>query len=119
MRTSATLKDHILRITVTGESDLEESVRVFTMMCRDAAAKKARGIMMDVRGLTGALTAQERFEMGSRVAACAAELGGVPKVAVVGLPPAVDGFAAMVARNRGVTVDIFQAPVEALEWLKK
>lgn len=119
MRATARLKDGILRLTVTGESDLEESVRVFSKMCRDAAAKKARGVLLDLRKLTGALSGRERLEMGERVAACAAELGGVPKVAVLGKPPAVDGFAAMVARNRGIVVDIFQTSEEALEWLKK
>lgn len=119
MRTSATLKEGILRLTVTGESELEESVRVFEKMCRDARAKKARGVLMDLRKLTGVLSGRERLEMGSRVAACAEGLGGVPKVAVLGKPPTVDGFAAMVARNRGIEVDLFDTVEEALEWLKK
>ena len=119
MRTAATLKDGILWIKVTGEAEVEDAVRVFAKMCGDAAARKARGVLMDLSKLTGNLTGQERLELGSRVAACAEALGGAPRIAVLNAPPTVDGFAAMVAQNRGVTVELFDTPEEALEWLKK
>ena len=40
-----------------------------------------------------------------------------PKVAVVGNPPAIDGFGVRVAQNRGTNAEFFSSQQEALHWL--
>jgi len=43
---------------------------------------------------------------------------GIPKVAFVGTPPAIDGFGAIVASNRGFLAKTFSELPKALDWLK-
>jgi hypothetical protein len=40
-----------------------------------------------------------------------------PRLAAVGKPPTVDGFAALVAQNQWVTAEVFSSRQEALSWL--
>jgi hypothetical protein len=41
-----------------------------------------------------------------------------PKIATVGKPPLIDGFAARVAWNRGLIAETFLDVQKAMDWLK-
>ncbi len=41
-----------------------------------------------------------------------------PKVAMVGKAPLIDGFAAWVASNRGLSAETFSELQKAMDWLK-
>jgi len=41
----------------------------------------------------------------------------IPKIAVVGKPPVIDGLGAVVASSGGVDVQTFSEVQQALEWL--
>ena len=69
--------------------------------------------------MTGTLSTLERYELGSKVAAHTAELGTNPKIAFVGVSPAVNGFAVRVAQNRDVAVELFSNVPQGLAWLGK
>jgi hypothetical protein len=58
--------------------------------------------------VTGTLSTLERYELGSKVAVHITQLGTSPKIAFVGVSPAVNGFAVRVAQNRDVAVELFR-----------
>lgn len=77
--------------------------------------RKLSLLLVDITGIQAALTTVDRYEISSHGAHSAAGL----KVAVFAPPDLVDPkkFGVLVARNRGLKVDIFTDREKALAWL--
>jgi hypothetical protein len=110
---------NLLLVTLTGKVDLSSSVRLLNQAFDIAAETRAFKILFNALAVTGTLSTFERYELGSKVAAHITQLGTNPKVAFVGVPPTVNGFAVQVAQNRDVVVELFRDVPEGLDWLGK
>jgi len=112
-------RDGFLLATATGRASLSEAIRVFTKACDVAAEKGLNRILVDCSLVKGELSTLERYELGRTVAEHCTSRSMTPKVATVGKPPGVDGFAALVASNRGVVAETFSELESALGWLNR
>jgi hypothetical protein len=99
---------------VTAEVMLQDSCQTIDV----AIERGQRLIVIDCSALQGNLTASERFKVGESGAAYAFTKARKlrPKVALVGKPPLIDGFAVIVAANRGINAKVFCEIPQALEW---
>jgi hypothetical protein len=82
-----------------------------------AVERGVRLIVLDCSALQGNLTSSERFKVGESGAAYAFSKARKlrPKVALVGKPPLTDGFAIIVAANRGINAKTFSEVPQALD----
>jgi hypothetical protein len=105
--------------TLIGGHSLEEVLNVFSAIYDEAFGRGLGLILIDCSGLEGELSAVERFELGKHGAAywVSKSWNIAPKIAVVGRAPVIDGFAALVASNRGVEAQTFSEVPQALKWL--
>jgi hypothetical protein len=90
--------------------DQMEELRVF---CAD---RKPARVVLDMRGYLGALTITDRYELGN----FGGHLQGlVGQIAAISRPELVDPqkFAVRVAQNRGLNVELFIDPDEAVRWV--
>ena len=83
---------------------------------RHALEKHLNRILIDGLGAKGVLTTIDRYDLGVKLVAYCGEHKLWPRLAFVGQPPVVDGFGALVARNRGLVAETFPNRKEALEW---
>jgi hypothetical protein len=113
------LQGVILRVTMTSTVDLNSSVRLMNLAFDLAAEKRVFKVLFNALALAGKLSTFERYELGSKVTEHLARLGTNPKVAFVGVPPAVNRFGVRVAQNRGTTVELLHRIPEAVAWLGK
>jgi hypothetical protein len=110
----------LLCSTVTGQGSLNDAVAMFNTMFDGAIELGTQLILVDCSAVTSVLSGLERYHLGSVSAEYAQQRSKesiVLKVAVVGTPPVIDGFAALVASNRGVTTETFPDTRDAIEWL--
>jgi hypothetical protein len=87
-----------------------EELRVF---CAD---RKPARVLLDMRGYLGTLTITDRYELGN----FGGHLQGlVGRMAAMARSELVDPqkFAVRVAQNRGLNVELFIDPEEAVRWL--
>ena len=73
---------------------------------------------MDVSAAQGDLCCVDRYDLGKTSADYYVSKSAF-KGATVGKPPLVDGFAAVVASNRGVTAETFSDTTRAADWLNR
>ena len=73
---------------------------------------------MDCSAVTGALSVLDQYHLGSVGAEYAQQKSKALKLAVVGTPPVIDEFAAIVASNRGITAKVFRDTTDAVAWLR-
>jgi hypothetical protein len=111
-------EDGVLVATAAGRVSLSEAVSVFTKVC-DVAAERGNRILVDVLSVEGELSTMERYELGRTVAEYCKSRSLNPKVATVGTQPLIDGFGALVARNRGLLAETFSELQKARDWLKR
>ena len=103
--------------TANGGVTYAEAVRVLKAISDVAAKKQLDKILVDCLAVDGDLTTFERYRLGAEISDYLQRLKIHPRVAVLGFPPAVNGFGARVAKNRGTKVEVFSARPEALNWL--
>jgi hypothetical protein len=105
--------------TLTGPHSLEEALKAYEATYEAAFGQGLRLILVDCSGLDGALSTRERFILGKSGvdywSSRASKM--IPKIAVVGKPPVIDGLGAVVASSGGIQVQTFPEVQEALEWL--
>ena len=84
----------------------------------DAAAERRFGkILFDGLAVEGELSMEERYEIGKTIAEYCRSRSMSPTVALIGNPPAVTGFGAEVALNRGLLVVKFSERQAGMDWL--
>ena len=115
-------RNRLVWVTVTGQVSLNNAVEIFKETF-DAGIKLGTNlILIDCTGMTSVLSELERYHLGSISADYALQRSKESialKVAVVGTPPVIDGFAALVASNRGVTTETFSDTSNAVDWLNR
>ena len=97
-------RERFLLATATGQISFKEVLEGCKNMC-DAAAERGFGkILFDGLAVEGELSVLERYEIGKTIAEYCRSRSMSPTVALIGNPPAVTGFGAEVALNRGLLV---------------
>jgi hypothetical protein len=106
--------DH-LEARFLGSFSVDRFKRQVEVAVRACRPRKLSLLLVDVTRLQATLTTIDRYEISSHGAREATEL----KVALFSPPELIDPkkFGVMVARNRGMTVDIFTDREKALAWL--
>jgi hypothetical protein len=107
-------RDGLLLTTVTGRVSFVEALKCWKTVC-DAAAERACGkILFDRLGAKGEISDLEKYEVSKIIVDYWAHTSMSPTVAVVGKPPTITGFGALVASNRGVNdPDVLGTPSSA------
>ena len=85
-------------------------------MC-DTAERGFRKILFDGLAVEGELSMEERYEIGKTIAEYCRSRSMSPTVALIGKPPAVTGFGAEVALNRGLLVVKCLERQAGMKWL--
>ena len=111
-------REDFLEATVTGQLSLSEAIEVFKKIVDAAAERGLVHILVGSLAVEGELSTFERYELGRTMAEYCGSQSMNLKWAAIGKPPAVDGFAAQVAWNRGLVTQVFSERQAALDWLK-
>jgi len=119
MNLSIEFRDGVLWAEVTGRVTLGESTKMCSVTCDAAVERGVNRILVNVSTAQGELSDMDRYELGQRMAEYYITKPLVFKVAIVGNPPLVNGFVALVASNRGVTAETFSDTTQAVKWLNR
>jgi len=113
-------KEDYLEVTVAGQVSFSEATVVLTKV-RDVATERGFDkVLVDCLSVSGQLSSFERYELGQILAEhWQTGLSGTPKIAIVGTPPTINGFGALVASNRGFLAKTFSELPKALDWLNR
>jgi len=104
-----------LMAKVSGPHSLGEGRAVFQRIAATAQERDVPRVLLDSRGITGEVPDLDRYELFKEAASL---LGHLERLAmVVGSFPQYTGFGIDVARNRGLEVQPFKDPREAVAWL--
>jgi len=107
-----------LLATITGRVSFREALECWKTVC-DAAARSGCGkILFDWLGAEGEISDLEKYEVSKNIVEYCVHTSMFPTVAVVGKPPTITGFGALVAWNRGLTVFTFSERQAALDCLR-
>ena len=107
-----------LLATASGKLSFHEAVENCRNMCDFAAGLGVRKILFDCLALEGDLSREERFELGKTIVEHCRSRLRVSRVALIGKPPSVNGYAARVAAEGGIPVEMFSDREVGLDWLK-
>jgi hypothetical protein len=108
------LRDQVLVAEVSGQLTFREALEVCMRACDGAAEKGFSTFLLDASAVGGELSNLDRYELGKTVADYCVAHGWCYKVALLGDEPAVTGFGALVASNRGLVVETFRERKKAL-----
>ena len=113
-------KEDYLLVTLEGPVSFSEAIAVLTKVREVATERGFDKVLVDCRSVRGELSSFERYELGKTMAGhWLKECSGTPKVALVGKPPTINGFGALVAANRGFLAKTFSELPKALNWLNR
>ena len=108
-----------LLATATGQVSLDAVLELHRNIC-DAATKGGfNKILYDCSAITGELSVLEEYQIAKTIADYCVSKSVNPKVALIGKPPTVTGFAAQVAMNCGLTVLTFSERQAGVDWLNR
>jgi len=110
-------RDGLLLATVTGRVSFSEVLECWKKVCDAAAEKECGKILFDALAAEGEISDFEKYEVSKIIVEYCRQPSMSPTVAVVGKPPTITGFGALVASNRGLTVFTFSERQAALDWL--
>ena len=111
-------KEDYLLVTLAGQVSFSEAVVVLIKVRNVATERGFDKVLVDCLSLRGELSNFERYELGQALARHWLKgLSGTPKIAIVGMPPTINGFGALVASNRGFLAETFSELPKALDWL--
>ena len=113
------LEQDLLLVTVRGSASYDAALRLFIQVFDHAAASQIGRVLVNGLTVDGALAAHERYRLGIEVAKYLARRRQTVKLALVGVPPAVNGYGIRVARNRGIDARVFPTLDEATGWLNE
>ena len=111
------IADDVLIAELSGQLTLREALKVCMLACDGAAERGFSTFLLDASAVDGELSVFERYQLGETVADYCVSHGWFYKVALLGTEPAVTGFGALVASNRGLVATQFSERKKALEWL--
>jgi hypothetical protein len=112
-------REGFLLVTAAGRVSFREGLELCENIC-DAAAERGFGkILFDCLAVEGELSIMERYEIGKTMAQNCRTRSRTPTVALIGQPPAITGFEADVALNRGLMVVTFSERQAGLDWLNR
>jgi hypothetical protein len=111
------IANHVLIAKLSGQLTLREALKVCMLACDGAAERGFSTFLLDASAVDGELSDLERYELGKTVADYCVSQGWFYQVALLGTEPAVTGFGALVASNRGLVATHFRDRKKALEWL--
>jgi len=110
-------RDGVLLATVTGAVSFSEALERWKKVCDAAAERECGKILFDLLGADGELSDLEKYEVSKTIVEYCQIRSMPPTIAVVGKPPTVTGFGALVASNRGMMILTFSQRQAALDWL--
>jgi hypothetical protein len=110
-------RDGFLWITATGHVSLIEAAGILNYVCDEAVEHQLTRVLVDCSTLEGELSIADRYEFGCKMADSATE-SHLARIAFVGHPPLINGFAALVAYNRGTVAATFDDLDKAISWLR-
>lgn len=113
------MQDEVLIATLSGEVSHQEVMLRGRALLGYAAEKDAGKILINCLGMTGKLSTFERYSLAMAALNLGRSLGINPRIALVGRPPTLDGFALRVAINRGGKAALFADVQDALDWLER
>src|SRR5262245_46744832 len=113
-------KEDYLLVTLAGQVSFSEAVVVLIKVRTVATERGFDKVLVDCLSLRGELSNFERYELAQALARHWLNgLSGTPRIAIVGTPPTINGFGALVASNRGFLAGTFSELPKALDWLNR
>jgi len=109
-------RDGFLLATATGRVSSSKAREWCKNICGPAAERGFNRIVLDCLEVEGELSDLERYEIGKAMAENCLNRW-FPTIVIIGKPPTITGFEALVARNRGLTVFTFPDRQTGLDWL--
>src|SRR5262245_1368250 len=106
-----------LLAVVSGRVSFDAIWRVLKQICDTALQKKLTRILVDALAVEGVITTLDRYKLGVKLVNYCNEKKLWPMLAFIGQPPVINGFGAVVARNRGLAIEQFPNWKQALEWV--
>jgi hypothetical protein len=103
-----------VRCTVGGRVDMEQAQRLLREFGAAAPQATPRRLLLDLLGVVGDLQIAQQYSVG---ATSIEAFRGFSRVAVVQAMRANNGFGALVAKNRGLNMEVFETEAAALSWL--
>jgi hypothetical protein len=107
----------LLLVTANGNMAFDMAERLLKQVFDTAAENQVDKILVNALAVDGELAGFERYALGVEIASYLSKRRMNLKLAFVGTPPTVNGFAVRLAQNRGVATEVFATPQEALRWL--
>src|SRR5215469_186378 len=111
-------RNGLLWVTAIGQASLNKAVVAINSLVDAAIERETNLILVDCSAVIGALSVLDQYHLGSVGAEYAQQKSKALKLAVVGTPPVIDEFAAIVASNRGITAKVFRDTTDAVAWLR-
>jgi len=113
-----TLTEHpdYLEATLQATNSRDVILQQFQQLLDHCAVRKPSKVFADLTAITGKYSTLDRYDLGMFGPRLAPHVG---RIAVLGKPEFLDPekFAAQVAKNRGLDVDVFTDREAALAWL--
>jgi len=110
--------DYLL-ITLSGVASCDEIISAFKEIFEAASQEGSNKILVNCLSLEGEISTMERHRIGIEATQFQTSCGIIPRVAVLGKAPTVDGFAALVSNNRGGDCTVVSGWKEALDYLNQ
>ena len=110
-------REGFLLATAIGRVSLREAIEGYKKVCDLATEWGFDKVLIDCLAVEGELSDLERYGLGWAIAEYCRNQSISLKIATVGKPPTINGFAAQVASNRGLAAEAFPELEPALEWL--
>jgi hypothetical protein len=110
-------QEKLLIATASGNLTFDEVLRLYKQAFDSAKQNGVSKILANGLAVEGELSTLERYDLAMELLAYSKQLGLEPRLAIVGKPPAVDGYGARVAQNRDLSTEVFSSQEEALRWL--
>jgi len=102
------------RCTVSGQLGLAEVQGLFQTFRESVDESKPRRLLLDLLAMTGFFPVVDQYQVGSTSSDAFRYFS---RVAVVQAPRVNSGFGALVAKNRGLNIAVFETEADALKWL--
>lgn len=103
-----------LRCAVSGQANVEGAQRLLEDIRATAPGTTPARLLIDLLAVTGELPLSGQFSVGMGSSQAFKRFN---RVAVVQAKRVNNGFGALVAKNRGLNIEVFDTEAEALKWL--